>query len=166
METQSKQSEQAWSEVVTPLLNGETNRENAEKLSTMLEFLSAKDHETWIQEQIVSMEEQVRNVYIPADQIEQQWNELLPILPVVEDQSLVSQTDTLMDQLVIRDHVQNRQEILKALKEMKERESFQLDALVWTAIVIGGTIILTLFYVAVRRWLASKKTQSQKSENS
>ena len=70
METQPEQYTQAWKEVVNPLLNGEANQRNAEKLSTFLDFLSTGDRENWVQEQVDLIGEQVRNVYIPAEQIQ------------------------------------------------------------------------------------------------
>ena len=166
MEAQPEEYTQAWKEVVNPLLNGEANQRNTDKLSTFLDFLSTGDRENWVQEQVDLVGEQVRNVYIPAEQIQEKWNELLPILPVVEDEAIVTQANILMDELIVRDHVEKREELLDVLEQLKDRESFQMDALLWTAIVIGGTIIITLLYVAVRRWMASKKTQSQKSESS
>ncbi|KHE67141.1 sporulation protein YpjB, partial [Halobacillus sp. BBL2006] len=110
----------------------------------------------------------LENVFIPVDQISQKWESLEPTIQVFyPDVEIEGVTDSIST-LNLTDNIETRKAALFQIDDLLEHTtSFTLDALLWTAIMIGGTIILTLSYVSIRKFKGGQATlPSRKSENS
>lgn len=166
MKDQSEEVQEVWKQISKPFYDEVPSIDEAVDLRRFVEFLYASDQETWVDSQWNLFRNDVIDVYLPSEEIKQKWDMLYPFFSLNQNEERLSSIDVTVTQLSQTDTISTRQHLVKQMEEEKVERTFQENAFMVTIFIIGGAIILTLVYVAGRRFVANKKTASKRSENS
>ena len=93
------------------------------------------------------------------------WGSVLPAAALTFDEAFFQQFNHHYNLLSQADEAEEIDRILSLSIEMMQKEpggGMSLDALVWTIIIVGGCIILTLLYVGYRKYQAEKKAVKER----
>ncbi|MCP3030709.1 hypothetical protein LF817_05080 [Halobacillus sp. A1] len=111
----------------------------------------------------------VENAETSPSLVTEKWANLEPAMSHYFKGESVNSITSTMDLYVNNPTAGTQQSLVRDLDHLilEEDESLTYDAFIWTAIIIGSTILLTLVYVGYRKYRAEKEeTQVKQKLNS
>ncbi|TGB04546.1 hypothetical protein [Halobacillus salinus] len=166
MEELPEEMQSVWAPLTDSLHDDTATIQEAEMLQRFMAYLDADSQEIWVDQQWDGLKESVLDDYSPAEQIKGTWDNLLPFFQIEKAEEDLSELDALVTELAQTDTIVTRQQLVSQMTDEDGPLSIQESAMFITILIIGGAIVITLGYVAGRRFVANKKTASRRSENS
>jgi hypothetical protein len=170
VETLTLEQRQMWQTLVMPLTTGSSQdfKKDSERFIMFMEAVTDDDPDLFAEQALSEFRTDLENVFIPVDRISQKWERLEPTIQVFYPNVEIEDVTASILTLNLSDTIETRKTALIQIDDILEHTtSLNLDALLWTAFMIGGTIILTLSYVSIRKFKGGQATlPSRKSENS
>ncbi|MGI8315345.1 sporulation protein YpjB [Halobacillus mangrovi] len=170
VETLSDEERSMWDILVEPLAtnNSDDFNKDAARLVMFMNAVTDENPTLFTKQALIEISRDLQNVFIPVDDIAQQWDVLAPTVQVFYPGAEIEGITVSISSLNSNDTVEARDTAFLQLDDLiKNSKTPTLDALLWTILTIGGTIILTLSYVSIRKFKGHKAmVHSRKSENS
>ncbi|MBM7552480.1 sporulation protein YpjB [Thalassobacillus pellis] len=120
--------------------------------------------------------DQYHNSIVPSASLDvtsiiSNWEIMLPAAEIVFTKEVYDQFETYYQMLVKSDTPAEIERTLSLSLELMSKNApdskvFELDALLWTIIIVGGCIIVTLSYVGYKKYQAEKQKALYKKLNS
>lgn len=170
VETLSPEERSMWHILVEPLATNSSAdfKKDAGRLVTFMNAITDENPALFTEQALSEIRQDLQNVFMPVDNIVQQWDILAPTVQVFYPEAEIERITVSISRLNANDTVAARDTAFLQINDLiKNSKNPTLDALLWTALTIGGTIILTLSYVSIRKFKGHKAmVRSRRSENS
>ncbi|GGF09526.1 hypothetical protein GCM10010954_04950 [Halobacillus andaensis] len=147
-------------------LAGNTNQ-NPEEMIHLLNFLdlsvSAND-EVVVTEKLKEIQVLAENSDVNRTEVLEKWTSLSPFIELYFPQEEVNYVNDALQSYHTSSSLETQQSLLYYLDNMipEDTKENSYDAFIWTAMIIGGSIIGTLFYVGYRKYRAEKEQVKEK----
>lgn len=156
---------QQWKTLLLPVKNGQANQMQLSQFFTYMDYIYANDSTAWLKEEISQLRRQAGDVQVSSQQLQSNWKVIEPVLISFIPQEGLTEVSAAVSHITSNDAFYAREFLLQELDKLQLPSATAKDAILLTALIIGGAIIITLIYVAYRKFKASKETL-HKSENS
>ncbi|MCA0970363.1 hypothetical protein LCM20_07160 [Halobacillus litoralis] len=163
---QAEEVRTVWDKVSPSIVDEEITAQDAEALKKFISFLVASDSKEWVNHQIEDIQLRSMDSKTSAETLVNEWDELSPYVAAFVEEEELLPLKVAFSQLGQHDTMQTRDHVVQSLPILEQDWQFKDSALLFTVIIIGGTIVFTLFYVALRRFIANRKSGHKRSENS
>ncbi|MGP4075309.1 sporulation protein YpjB [Halobacillus sp. K22] len=158
METLSPQKEEIGKELLQSVGFGQQRNNSVEvdQLLTFIETVSANNHVESINTIVFNYKNSLVDIhYLTEEELQSEWEKVVPSLLTYYSYDQLIPIDEQLSQLAEGDSEQIRETIAVELNQLPEAvPALSMDALLWTVSIIGGTILITLAYVAFRKYQA------------
>ncbi|MFG6148707.1 sporulation protein YpjB [Halobacillus sp. B23F22_1] len=147
-------------------LAGNTNQ-NPEQIVHLLNFLDlsiSPDEEKLVKEKLKEIQILAENSDINRTDVLEKWTSLSSFIELYFPQEKVHYVNEALQSYHASSSLETQQSLLYYLDYMipEDEKDNTHDAFIWTAIIIGGSIIGTLFYVGYRKYKAEKELVKEK----
>jgi|GEM_PF-6825567 len=171
METLSPQKEEIGKELLQSVVIDlqRTSSVEVDQLLTFMETVSANNHVENINTLVFNYKNSLGdNPYLTGEELQKEWEKVVPSLLTYYSYDQLIPIDEQLSQFTEGDSEQIRETIAVELNQLPEAvPTLSMEALIWTALIIGGTILITLAYVAFRKYQAINIVKgSNRRENS
>ncbi|UOQ93566.1 sporulation protein YpjB [Halobacillus shinanisalinarum] len=162
--TLSNQHQEMFNKLIDPIISVQSQEQKVE-VEKFLSFINAmgSDHpQKYARQELQTLRNQINQI----DQIDQDrasfvnnWKALLPTLQLYFDQKELSVVTQSVAVFGNSEMLATQQDVVRRLDKLLEDETpvINYDAFIWTAVIIGCTILITLIYVGARKYVAEKK---------
>ncbi|UOR12476.1 sporulation protein YpjB [Halobacillus amylolyticus] len=159
--TLSYQHQETFNKLLYPIITIQSDKQKME-VEKFLSFMNAmgSDHpQKYARQELKSLRNQLNQTDQDRSSIVSNWNALVPTLQLYFDQGELSVVTNSMIVFGNSETLAAKQEVVRRLDKLLEDKPsvISYDAFIWTAAIIGCTILITLVYVAARKYVAEKK---------
>ncbi|WP_173916312.1 sporulation protein YpjB [Halobacillus sp. Marseille-Q1614] len=140
--------------------------EKAARFLSFLEVSANPEPKQLLALKTSALQVQVKEAEISPQAAAEQWEQLLPVMGIYFPTDQIEAVSQIMSGYVMNgspDSVQPLIDSLEVLAVEAEKDT-QYDAVIWTVIIIGTTILLTLGYVSFRKFQAEKSQKKSRSK--
>ncbi|MFD2925792.1 sporulation protein YpjB [Halobacillus naozhouensis] len=159
--TLSKQHQETFYELIQPIAREQRDISEMEvdKFLFYVETVGNHRPEDFIRNELHSLREHLSQADVPATEVVSHWQSLLPTLKLYIEQEGLDPVSQAIEDYTSSGTLVAKQEIAKQLDKLLDDKSSLIgfDAFLWTAAVIGATILITLIYVGARKYVAEKR---------
>ncbi|ASF39673.1 hypothetical protein CEH05_11225 [Halobacillus halophilus] len=171
MESLSPQKEEIGKELLQSLMVDlpKTNSVEIGQLLIFIETVSANNHVENINTLVFNYKNSLGdNPYLTGGELQSEWEKVVPSLLTYYSYDQLIPIAEQLSQFAEGDSDQIRETLAVELNQLPEAvPALSMEALLWTVLLIGGTILITLAYVAFRKYQAVATVEgSIKRENS
>ncbi|WP_431799133.1 sporulation protein YpjB [Halobacillus andaensis] len=141
------------------------NPQNADALMEFIELSLAENEEADVVERLKEIQVLVENSEADRVSVMEKWTNLSPLLKLNFPKQDVESATTAFLNYGETSTLDSQQTVLNYLDHVvPEETNNKYDAFIWTAIIIGGSILITLVYVSYRKYRAEKEYQQKKQK--
>ncbi|QAS50796.1 hypothetical protein [Halobacillus litoralis] len=167
VQTLSPRHQDTWRQLnETPAINSETKR--SEQIIVFIEiFTSSQPHEI-VREKLEVLSSSIENPQNSSLELNELWENISPAVSTIYEAEVVDTAKVSFNKLTVKDSMNERKQLIAHLNKIKQTDDgIAGDAVIWTAFIVGGTILITLLYVSLRQFKSRSKIRHMvKSDNS
>ncbi|MCA0983037.1 hypothetical protein LCL89_03130 [Halobacillus yeomjeoni] len=170
IKTLKTEEQTVWRDLLTVLLQdeGTPTEKDVFRFQMMVNVSTAPDPIVEAGTFVQDLKGALENPFASIVKIESQWEVIAPMLDAYYEKEAVSEISEKIRTLSHEDTFYTREAAIEAVGQLLDApEEIRMDALWWTAFLVGGTIVLTLFYVALQKMKANQRqSRSKRRDNS
>ncbi|RWZ60282.1 hypothetical protein EQV77_03030 [Halobacillus fulvus] len=166
IETQPELVRLAWSDMKAELEAEPNSPLHKERFFVFIDSLVNDDPVTFTKSQLKEFQMKVVDVTVSEGVLQEDWQRISPVVQAhFGQEETFRKLNLLVDSLSVDHTIEMREDVSEQIDLLYTKKNME-EALFWTAVLIGGTIIVTLIYVSCRKYAASRKKANSRSENS
>ncbi|WP_079530115.1 sporulation protein YpjB [Halobacillus hunanensis] len=159
--TLSTQHQETFYELIQPIVKEQKDISNSEvnKFLFYVNIVGSHRPEDSIRNELHSLREQLSQADVPVADIASRWQSLLPTLKLYLERDEFKPVSQSIEDYTRSETLAAKQEVDNQLDKLLDDKSSLIgfDAFLWTAAIIGTTILITLIYVGTRKYVAEKR---------
>ncbi|SEH81088.1 Sporulation protein YpjB (SpoYpjB) [Halobacillus karajensis] len=157
-QTLTSTEQKTWDALLDDFSNSSHGDElTPEKIVTFLEVTSSDEPSHILSDKLGKIAEHSKTETL--NDISKEWKVLRPVLFTYIEPDSIEAVDSILTDLNEHDTTMGRESLNQELNHILIDKRAEMDAFIWTALLIGGAILFTLIYVSVRKYRARSRNR-------